>query len=82
MGLNVNDLSAEIVEGPCDRCGEKFDGFRTEGATAGFYDVTPTDSPAGWDKFANAGEGIVCDRCMWNDPRYVAVYGTANATSH
>lgn len=71
--------SAEKFEGPCDRCGEKFDGSRGEDFTAGFYDVSPTDSPAGWDKFANPGERVVCDRCMWADPRYVAVYGAANS---
>lgn len=74
-------LASTQVTGPCDRCQQKFEGSRTEDATAGFYDVTPTDSPAGWDKFANPGERIVCDRCMWTDQRYVAAHGTANALS-
>jgi len=69
------------VEGPCDRCRQKFEGFRTDTYTAGFYDTSPTDSPMGWDKFADPDERIVCDRCMWTDTRYVAVYGTANALS-
>lgn len=25
--------------------------------------------------FANLGERIVCDECMWADERYIAVYG-------
>jgi hypothetical protein len=69
----------EKVNGPCDRCHQEFDGSRTEDMTAGFYDVSPTDSPAGWDKFADPGEKIVCDRCMWTDPRYVGVYGPTQA---
>ena len=61
-------LASTQVTGTCDRCHEKFEGSRTE-------------APAGWDKFAHPGEKTVCDRCMWTDPRYVAVYGTANALS-
>jgi hypothetical protein len=49
--------------------------------TRGYYDVRPTDSPAGWDKFANPGETILCDACMWRDPRYIEVFGDMNARS-
>lgn len=48
----------EKVKGPCDRCHQEFEGSRTQDMTAGFYDVSPTDSPAGWNKFANEGERI------------------------
>lgn len=63
-------MSDEIII--CDRCKKPIDGFRSEGATAGFYD---TSAPEPWGKFANPGENNVCDNCMWSDPRYQAVYG-------
>lgn len=34
--------------------------------TAGFYDVSGTT----WGKYRRPGEGIVCDNCMHNDPKY------------
>jgi len=56
----------------CDRCGKMIDGIRTETATAGFYAVGPTGEP--WGNYANSGEIIVCDTCMWKDPRYLKDY--------
>ena len=59
----------------CDRCRQvlpKAD--RTEIWTIGFYDTTSHD----WARFANPGETVVCDACMWADPRYIAVYGHVN----
>lgn len=62
----------DFGEGRCNRCHQLIDGFRspTEGeCTAGYY------LAAGWMKYCNPGEIIVCDRCMWSDQRYIAVYG-------
>ncbi len=73
---------------PCDRCGERIEGYLNkvmlaEGViidvTSGYYDVTPTEIEAGWDKLANPGERIICNRCMFTDPRYLEVYGPAHA---
>jgi hypothetical protein len=50
----------------CDRCHEDVDGYvNTPGSTmsAGYY--------VGWSKFMDAGENIICDSCMWSDPRYI-----------
>jgi hypothetical protein len=69
------------VNEPCDRCGKVIDGYRDELCTAGFYDVAPNDSPFSWHNLANPGERIVCDPCMWNDPRYIALYGDGPARS-
>jgi hypothetical protein len=63
----------------CSRCKANIEGVRGEDFTGGFYDVRPTDSPAGWDKYANPGETVLCDPCMWNDPRYQKVHGNFNA---
>ena len=38
--------------------------------TMGYYHIDPN-----WTAFANAGEDHICDECMWDDPRYIAVYG-------
>jgi hypothetical protein len=67
----------ESITSPCDRCGKRIDGIRDEGMTAGYYDVTGGH----FSRFARAGERVVCDRCMWTDPRYMEIYGTANALS-
>lgn len=37
--------------------------------TVGYYDAK------GWPQFANPGEVFICDACMWEDPRYIAIYG-------
>ena len=55
----------------CDRCGAEVEGFRTEYATGGFYDVR---AGSGWASFASEGESNVCDACMIADPRYLAAY--------
>lgn len=60
----------------CDRCGATVEGLRAEGVTGGFYDVAP---PSTWAQYANEGEAIVCDECMFADPRYQAVYGDHSA---
>lgn len=56
----------------CDRCGREIEGWEETdpiGMTAGYYNVE-----TGWPQFANPGEKVVCDQCMWADPRYQAVY--------
>jgi hypothetical protein len=65
----------------CSRCQKNIVGTRSDLGTSGYYDVSPTDSPAGWDKFANPGETILCDPCMCTDSRYIKVYGDFNARS-
>ena len=65
----------------CDRCKKTFDGDKVETPeiaaaayfTCGYYEVGP--SAKAWGQFANPGENIVCDACMFADPRYIAVYG-------
>jgi hypothetical protein len=64
----------------CDRCGKTVEGLHTDadtennipGGTSGYYTV---DLPSAWVLYANLGEKIVCDECMWSDPRYIADYG-------
>ncbi len=53
----------------CDRCHNPFEGFETVGMTAGYYRADA------WPKFANPGEVMICDSCMWHDQRYIAIYG-------
>lgn len=55
----------------CDRCHRKFDGDEGKFFTSGFYYV----NCGYWSKFAEPYETVVCDECMWADPRYIAVYG-------
>jgi hypothetical protein len=60
----------------CDRCHEDVDGYvNTPGSTmsAGYY--------VGWSKFMDAGENIICDSCMWSDPRYIKVYGEVKVST-
>lgn len=59
-------LTDERVQ--CSRCRRMVDGARSEVATAGFYDA------AGWAKYADPGEEIICDECMFADSRYLADY--------
>lgn len=56
----------------CDRCKKKIEGEWIDGYTCGFYDVAP---PSSWAKYSNPYETVVCDECMWADPRYIADYG-------
>jgi hypothetical protein len=60
----------------CDRCKQEIHGMREPGMTASFYDVTGLP----WSKFADSGEQVICDRCMWNDARYQADYGVQHGT--
>lgn len=53
----------------CDRCHTAVEGFLPDegGMSAGVY--------VGWAPQMNPGEWIICDRCMWQDHRYIGVYG-------
>lgn len=53
----------------CDRCHKAVEGFLADagGMSAGVY--------VGWKEMMQPGEHVICDRCMWTDSRYVAVYG-------
>lgn len=53
----------------CDRCHKEFEGFMVGELTLGYYDATY------WFDLSNPGEMIICDLCMWCDPRYIALYG-------
>lgn len=68
----------------CDRCGKTVEGIHTPadtekgipGGTGGYYNVAP---PSAWTLYADVDENIICDECMWSDPRYIAVYGDLNS---
>ena len=66
----------------CDRCGKTIEGMHVpadetgRGFTAGYYDCS--GSP--WAEFVEEDEMIVCDACMWAEPRYIAVYGDQRVT--
>jgi hypothetical protein len=53
----------------CDRCHETVEGFLPDagGMSAGVY--------VGWRDCMDIDEWIVCDDCMWADPRYIAIHG-------
>jgi hypothetical protein len=55
----------------CDRCHKKFDGEIWADGSAGCYVV---DSGY-WHRYARPYETVICDECMWADPRYIADYG-------
>lgn len=57
----------------CDRCQKMVPGYVGGPMSAGVYVVEGENNQ--WAKYANPGERIVCDQCMWKDPRYIAVYG-------
>lgn len=69
----------------CDRCHKTIEGLYSEpddsnhlGYTAGYYSIK--EDGKGWGKYTDPDERIVCDQCMWADPRYIADYGI-NPTS-
>jgi len=63
----------------CDRCKRVVEGLEFAGSeaagqlggTSGFYRCRDLGE---WDQFANEGEKVVCDACMFKDPRYRRVY--------
>lgn len=69
----------------CDRCKVDVTKLVEESTcldgtmTMGYYQGGPA-SP--WKRFMNESEMILCDYCMWADPRYIAVYGDWCAKEH
>ena len=57
----------------CDRCGKEVKGLEVPGvATAGLYRLIGTC----WEEFKrHRGENLICDECMFTDPKYIAIYG-------
>lgn len=55
----------------CDRCSAEIEGHDEPSFTSGFYRI----EKGRWEKYANLGEKIVCDDCMWKNPKYIADYG-------
>lgn len=52
----------------CDRCHkEQPDSYVGDVFSAGVYITNPGSM---WHQYANRGENIVCDACMWADPSY------------
>lgn len=58
----------------CDRCHKPVVNFEPAkgGMTTGYYNVGE-GSP--WARYANPGERMICDACMWADPTYIVDYG-------
>lgn len=67
--LALPTFRARVV---CSRCREKVADARPpeHGFTIGYYILEGY-----WSQFANIGEEILCDRCMWADDRYIKIYG-------
>jgi hypothetical protein len=61
----------KTVRVKCDRCKQEVEGTVDKVVTAGYYDV----SEGYWRKFARQDERVVCDNCMYADPRYQETYG-------
>jgi hypothetical protein len=56
----------------CPRCALPIHGWESNGATAGFY---YTHEGTYWNRYANRGEDVLCDECMFRDPSYRWDYG-------
>lgn len=58
----------------CSRCQTALPSYEQDApCTAGYYVVTD----GYWSRFANPGELLLCDTCMWSDPLYRAERGAA-----
>lgn len=57
----------------CSRCGELLVKCEWSGGTAGYY---RGPWPSATNNFLREGETLICDYCMWLDPKYVAAYGS------
>lgn len=69
-GCALHDtVDRSVVKVYCDRCRKLVPGDESKHFTCGFY------RRAGWAQFFNDREERVCDKCMFADPRYTAVYG-------
>jgi len=74
----------------CDRCHNDFEGFKAKGGpelkdmiTAGYYDLSGDDKiDYSWAKFRqHPDEKVVCDECMFKDPKYIEIYGRHNVNA-
>lgn len=57
------------VRDTCSRCHATLETTPEANMTAGYYVA------AGWKRFCDPSDILVCNRCMWADPRYRACYG-------
>ena len=55
----------------CDRCKNLVEGYKSSDFTGGYYE---TPSGSYWGNYANEGENVLCDDCMFDDPRYQKDY--------
>lgn len=69
----MSEAADEILR--CDRCKKLKPGLIADGVSAGFYIVADAGDQNYWAKFARKGESLICDQCMWNDPKYQEEYG-------
>ena len=67
----------EYVTIICDRCGKVTEGIVDKDpstnaviATGGYYVV----SEGTWEKFGMWEEELICQKCMWEDPKYKEIY--------
>jgi hypothetical protein len=72
---NRQFMPAALFPFTCDRCSRKFVGLKSTldapvPLTGGFYDLT---SPGCWTEYARGNEKIVCDECMYDDPKFQVV---------
>jgi len=58
----------------CDRCSVPAKGLESAEGTSGFYRA---DIGTPWSKYAQPGEHVICDACMWADPEYQKDYPQA-----
>lgn len=66
----------------CDRCLKTKPGYVVDGPfgmSAGCYMV---GKGSHWHEMARPGEEVVCDDCMWEDPKYIARYGDRRPHAH
>lgn len=66
-------LPAEIAEFICDRCHRAGKGLWSTlpapaPITAGYYDLTASGA-----EYARGNEKIICDECMYDDPKFQTV---------
>lgn len=62
------------MEVHCDRCKKDLTQFVKlfdSGITIGYYEV----GSGFWAQFVDKCEMYICDSCMWQDQRYINIYG-------
>jgi hypothetical protein len=57
----------------CNRCHKDVEGTIDGPMSSGVY--------VDWVEFMDSEEHIICDSCMWSDPRYIKVYGKVNVST-